>query len=66
MLKFLYVILSFYALTGCSQLNKKAGLEDDNIIEELSEDVIKVKTGYDIDLTPMTPERRSPPYLLEG
>jgi len=66
MLKVLYVLMSFYALTGCSQMNKKAGLEDDNIIEEMSEDIIKGRTGFDIDLTPATPERRSPTYLLNG
>lgn len=43
-------------LPSCSQLNKKVGLPDDNIIEEVSESLIKEKTGADIDLTPSSPE----------
>lgn len=43
-------------LPSCSQLNQKAGLQDDNLIEEVTESLIKEKTGADIDLTPSTPE----------
>ncbi|UXM65474.1 hypothetical protein [Megaira polyxenophila phage MAnkyphage_25.80] len=31
----------------------------DNPIEETSEDIIKEKTGVDVDLTPETPEEKS-------
>ena len=33
-------------------------LGDDNEIEELAEDIIKMKTGMDIDITPNSPEPR--------
>lgn len=32
--------------------------KSDNIVEEVAEKVIKEKTGYDIDLSPDTPEKR--------
>jgi len=32
------------------------GWQSDNKVEELIEEVIKAKTGYDIDLSPDTPE----------
>lgn len=32
--------------------NRYMGVEDDNPIEELIEDIIEVETGLDIDLTP--------------
>jgi hypothetical protein len=51
---FLSIIL---VLGGCAYCNKKAGLEDDWIGEELLEEVIKNKVGIDIDLTPETPEK---------
>ncbi len=37
---------------GCSYLNKKFGLDDDNPIEEAIEGVIENKTGIDVDLSP--------------
>lgn len=37
---------------GCSYLNQKFGLEDDNPIEQSIEGVIKHKTGLSVDLTP--------------
>lgn len=43
-------------LSSCSMLNKKLGLQDDNIVEEVTESLIKEKTGMDMDLTPLTPE----------
>ena len=48
------VVLCALAFGGCSYLNKKFGLEDDNPIEEAIEDVIEHKTGIEIDLTPET------------
>ena len=63
---FLYVIgtiailigLSLIAsiLSGCSAINNKLGLADDNLGEEIIEFVIESKTGADIDLTPASPE----------
>ena len=32
-------------------------LKDDNPIEEISEEVIKEETGFNIDLTPNSPEK---------
>lgn len=32
-------------------------LGDDNVVEELSEEVIEDMTGVDVDLTPSSPER---------
>jgi|GEM_PF-2550527 len=44
------------SITACSYLNKKVGLDDDNIIEESVEGLIEYKTGLDIDLTPGSKE----------
>jgi hypothetical protein len=48
------VLLS--VLGGCSYLNSKIGLEDDNFFEESLEEVIETKTGIDIDLSPSSKE----------
>lgn len=42
--------------TSCTSLNKKFGLSDDNIIEEVAEDVIDREFGVQVDLTPASPE----------
>lgn len=34
------------------------GLKDDNPVEEMAEDIIKNHTGWDLDLTPSTPEKK--------
>jgi len=44
-------------LGGCHYLNEKIGLQDDNVIEEFIEERIKEKTGFDLDLTPLTQEK---------
>lgn len=41
---------------GCHYLNEKAGLPDDNALEEFVEERIKEKTGLDLDLTPVSIE----------
>jgi len=41
-------------LEGCSKTNFK--YKEDNMAEEILEEVIKNKTGIDVDLTPSTPE----------
>ena len=45
-----------FLVGGCSYVNKWCGLKDDNIVEEVTEKAIEMKTGLDIDLTPSTPE----------
>lgn len=41
---------------GCSYLNQKLGMADDNIIEEAIENKIEDTTGLNIDLSPESPE----------
>lgn len=56
-MKALLILVAFTCLMGaCSYLNKKAGLEDDNPVEEIIEQQIDNHTGIDIDLTPESPE----------
>ena len=43
-------------VSGCSYLNEKAGLPDDNFLEEIIEQHIEEQTGFEIDLTPYTVE----------
>jgi len=52
----LAVAIAWAFLGGCSYLNKKFSLEDDNIIEEAVEHQIKEHSGVDLDLTPESPE----------
>jgi hypothetical protein len=53
-------------LSGCSGVNRKLGIQDDNLAEEIVEEAIQAKTGLDIDLTPATPEKEnSQGHLLE-
>lgn len=47
----IFVIIIISYLNGCSYLNKKFGLQDDNIIEEYIEDIIESQTDLHIDLT---------------
>ena len=42
---------------GCSYINKKLGLADDNIFEEAIENKIEDVTGLDLDLTPGSLEK---------
>lgn len=41
---------------GCSYVNKKIGLSDDNFLEETFEELIEGETGVDIDLSPGSKE----------
>ena len=41
---------------GCSYINKKIGLSDDHLLEELLEHHIHEQTGISTDLTPESPE----------
>jgi hypothetical protein len=45
-----------FLLIGCSYCNKYVGLQDDHVVEELAERVIKSELGVDIDLTPSSAE----------
>lgn len=47
-------ILFFVCLCSCELLKK---YPQDNIVEEIAEDVIRVETGIDVDLSPFTPEK---------
>lgn len=46
------VILIALCCGGCSYMNKRVGLKDDNWMEEQVEEYLKRQTGIDIDLTP--------------
>lgn len=52
------VISMIVMCCGCSYINRKLGLQDDNFGEELAEEIIEMKTGLDVDLTPSSPERK--------
>lgn len=54
LLVILATISSFFG--GCSYINRKFHLKDDNVIEEVVEDIIEKKTGLDFDLTPGSAE----------
>lgn len=43
-------------LNSCTNLNQRVGLENDNPVEEIAEQVIENYTGWDVDLTPEDPE----------
>lgn len=51
-------ILIMLMLTSCvGDIEKKLGLSEDNLGEEIIEDVIKGRTGVDMDLTPGSEEK---------
>ena len=57
-MKFVILMLTLASILGaCSQFNRYFQLEDDNEVEEFIEDVIKIRTGYEYDFTPMSRER---------
>lgn len=58
MVKLLALIGVVLLLPSCSMINQKLGLADDNIGEEVVEDVVKGRTGVDVDLTPQTQEKK--------
>jgi len=58
MKKIIYLLLILIIqLSSCSYVNRYFGWEDDNLAEEVVEEVIKVKAGINIDLTPSSPEK---------
>lgn len=42
--------------SGCSPIDQEIGLEDDNVMEEGSEYLIRKYMGLDVDLTPESKE----------
>lgn len=53
-----FMILGF-CVNSCNPVehfNDKADLEDDHLVEELTEYIIEHQTGIDVDLTPRSPE----------
>lgn len=55
--KVMIAVLVLILVAGCTALNRKANLKDDNFFEETIEELIEAKTGLDIDLTPSSPEK---------
>lgn len=49
---FLVLLALAGIMGGCSYLNRSLGMEDDNPIEQMIEQIIEEKTGIDLDLTP--------------
>lgn len=56
-MKNLLFLLIGITICGCSYFNHMLGMEDDNIVEEVAEEVIELKAGINIDLTPDSPEK---------
>lgn len=49
-------ILILLLTASCHKINQWVSLNDDNVIEEAAEELLKDKTGLDLDFTPNTPE----------
>jgi len=56
MIRILPFAISLFILSGCHYINEKAGLPDDNPIEEAAEAIVNDRIGLDLDFTPNTPE----------
>lgn len=52
--KYKYMILILVVIIG---LGSVYFYGDDNVVEEISEEILKQETGIDIDLTPSSPEK---------
>lgn len=56
-MRLFFVVIVIMVLSGaCRVLNRYAGVEDDNPVEELAEEIIRAKTGMELDLTPKSEE----------
>lgn len=55
---FCLTALAFTAVgvTACAKINKKLGLKDDNLIEEIIENVVEENLGIKVDFTPSSKE----------
>lgn len=51
-----YLFVLNILISGCSHLNARFGVKNDNVIESSIEDVIESHTGLSIDLTPNDPD----------
>lgn len=51
-----YLLIASFVVGGCSYINRKVGMNDDNLLEEITEEFIKEDLLIDIDLSPTTPE----------
>lgn len=52
-------VLSFMGiLSSCEPVLSRLGKEPDGPAEEFVEEVVRLNTGVQVDLTPMTPEKR--------
>lgn len=49
-----FIGVSFQA---CERFYDKVGLDNDNVLEEVAEEVIQQHTGLEIDLTPTSEEK---------
>lgn len=54
--KLFLLFVSVACVSSCSYINSKMHLKDDNIIEEMAEELLKQKTGFDLDFTPESVE----------
>jgi hypothetical protein len=52
------IFITFF-FTSCS-------LQDDNIVEESAEEVLRMKTGLDVDFTPKSPENLYHKLIVNG
>tara|TARA_R110000868_G_scaffold182762_1_gene423812 strand:+ start:2443 stop:2664 length:222 start_codon:yes stop_codon:yes gene_type:complete len=57
-MKVLICILITIFIVGCTALNKKMMLKDDNLFEESCENLIESQIGIQLDLTPESPEKK--------
>jgi len=57
--------LTVMLLYSCSYINRKLGLNDDNLFEEFIEKQVENKTGINVDLTPKTKEIYNEKYFFD-
>lgn len=53
----LYIFIGI-AIFLMAYVTQRFGFKQDNPVEEVAEEVIKAKTGLDVDLTPNSPEKK--------
>ena len=46
------IVVGSLIFDGCTRINARFNLKDDNIFEEFIEEIIEAETGLNIDLTP--------------
>ena len=55
----LFFVVMVVVGNGCTYINQKMGLEDDNPVEEYIEELIEDHTGVDVDLSGGSPEKNN-------